>query len=676
MTWSMPVTALKGVGQARGAALASRGIDTLMDLLLLLPRGYRAMPPVYGDGKPLAPRTEASLFGVVRHRRRGKLRRSPGGFLDIRLRTPAGLEIPVLFFNQSYLHGAMEPGTGVAVAGRMDSKGAAFVAKAHARVSTEQDARNWASRLLPRWPPIPGVSAGVLARLMGAALDAAANLPDPMPGERRAALGLPSLSRALHGLHRPDDIEDARRGLERVAFDRMLARLLPLRTGSRPQQGAPRIPCPAEVMARIVDRLPFPLTADQKRVLAEILADMDRDRPMRRLLMGDVGTGKTAVAVAAALAAVAAKRQVLLLAPTEALAWQHHQVIESWLGGSRVRTALLTGRDAPSARRAASEGISAGRVHIACGTHALLSGPVRFPGLGLVIVDEQHKFGVMQRLRARLKGAEPHILGMSATPIPRSLCLALLRHLDQSVLRVRPENRQPAPAVALPGEEAFPQVRAAAARGERAYVVFPAISADSFPCVEREGRALFAAGGPLESISYRVLHGGIPPEERREALGDFIAGRASALLCTQIVEVGIDVPEATLMVVCAPDRFGLSTLHQLRGRVGRGSRPGRCLLLVDRSLPPAASSRLGILERETDGLRIAEEDLRLRGPGELAGVLQSGFEGGFDPGSDREWDLLALAEAELESGAGYDLGYYTALAGSLELLPALPADAV
>jgi ATP-dependent DNA helicase RecG len=394
---------------------------------------------------------------------------------------------------------------------------------------------------------------------------------------------------------------------------------------------------------------------------------------MRRLLLGDVGSGKTAVAAGALLAAVAAKTQGLLVAPTDALAGQHHATLSRWLGGSQVRLGLLSGR-VPASEAAATRGrIALGAVDLVVGTHAALAASVTFRRLGLVVFDEQHRFGVLQRLAGRNKAERPHVLSLSATPIPRSLCLALFGELEITRLAGRPAGTRTPRTRVTGAREGYDALRAAVGRGERGFVVFPSILGEASPGVEREGRGLAAAGGPLAGLPVGFLHGGMPVQEQVEVMDAFRTGSVAVLVSTVIVEVGVDVPEATVIVIEGAERFGLATLHQLRGRVGRGERPGLAFLVPSRQDPRAddpALERLRLLERELDGFRIAEADLALRGPGDWCGVRQHGFGGPLPVGARGDADLVEGVEAaarELSAGS-YDplaSSYFAALGRAL-----------
>jgi ATP-dependent DNA helicase RecG len=394
--------------------------------------------------------------------------------------------------------------------------------------------------------------------------------------------------------------------------------------------------------------LPFSLTGAQKRALREIGADLSSGRAMARLLQGDVGSGKTIVAGLALLLAAKNGVQGALMAPTEILAEQHAASLASWLESAGVRLGLLTGRARGRARNALLEALASGELDVLVGTHALIEAPVKFRRLGLVVVDEQHRFGVAHRARLFRKGDTPHVLVMTATPIPRSLAWAIYGELDVSVLDEKPPGRSKVVTRVREesGRERVYRFAAERARaGERVYVVVPAITeGPKEVAATRETADRIAAAAP--GVSIGMLHGRMPPEERSRVLSDFSAGRTAILVATTVVEVGVDVPEATFMVVENAEVFGLAQLHQLRGRVGRSARPSWCALIVGERAGEEARSRLAILEKTSDGFLIAEKDLEARGPGDLLGSRQSGL-----PAmrvADPVKDLPRLGEARRE----------------------------
>jgi ATP-dependent DNA helicase RecG len=448
----------------------------------------------------------------------------------------------------------------------------------------------------------------------------------------RAAGDPAALHRALRTVHFPPTrafpaaVSRARQLLAREELLLFLDRI-EARREARAAMDAPAWSWTPETARRLASLLPFPLTGSQKEAMREIGSDFRRGAPMARLLQGDVGSGKTAVAVLAALLAIENGAQAALMAPTEILAEQHADTIGEWLAGSRYRPALLTGRTTAAQRRELQAALREGRIDLLIGTHALIEGPVRFANLGLVVVDEQHRFGVEHRARLSRKAVRPHVLVLSATPIPRSLAWTLFGDLDTTRLTEKPAGRAPIRTFVReparrPAVLAFLGERLAA--GERAYVVVPAIdeSDRELAAVERTANEVRRA---VPAARVETLHGKHPADRRRSAMAAFASGAANVLVATTVIEVGIDVAEATVMIVENADRFGLSQLHQLRGRIGRGPRPSWCILFVSDDAGDDARGRLAILEKSSDGFRIAERDLELRGPGDLLGARQSGM---------------------------------------------------
>ena len=484
--------------------------------------------------------------------------------------------------------------------------------------------------------PVYGLTAGIAPKLMGKAVQAAVarapDLPEWLDPVHRERTGWPAWRAALELAHRPQEASDltpdatARR---RLAYDELLANQLAMalvRAQLRRRPGR-SLAGDGRLRARATATLPFRLTASQTTALAEIVADMAAPQPMLRLLQGDVGSGKTVVALLAMLNAVEAGAQAALLAPTEILARQHHATIEPLAAAAGVPLALLTGRDKGKARDALLAGLASGETRLAVGTHALVQEGVAFADLGLAVVDEQHRFGVHQRLGLAAKGRAADLLVMTATPIPRTLMLASYGDLDVSRLTEKPAGRKPIATRALPLErleEVVAAVGRAVARGDRVYWVCPLVE-------ESELIDLAAAGERQAALAARfgdrvgLIHGRLKAAERDRAMQDFAEGRLDILVATTVIEVGIDVAAATVMVIEQAERFGLAQLHQLRGRIGRGSRPSTCLLLYQAPLGSTAKARLEVLRDTEDGFRIAEEDLRLRGGGELLGTRQSGL---------------------------------------------------
>jgi ATP-dependent DNA helicase RecG len=490
-------------------------------------------------------------------------------------------------------------------------------------------------RLVPVYALTEGLSTERLRRAIAELLPHLERWNDePLAPELCRQLGLPGRGQALGTLHQPPDRGALRLARRRLVFDEFL--LLQLALARRRlqwrAQTAPAVDPNAAgegaLLARFRQLLPFALTDAQERVLAEIQADMARPQPMARLVQGDVGSGKTVVALAALLGAIEAGCQGALLAPTEVLAEQHARNFGHWLPQLHISCALLTGATPQRRRRPLLQDLANGQLQLLVGTHALLEDPVHFQRLGLVVVDEQHRFGVQQRNRLLAKGLQPHLLTMTATPIPRTLALSLHGDLDLSQIDALPPGRTPIRTLLMRAsqrDQAWELIRQEVAKGQRAYVVLPLVEEseklDLRSAVE-EHRLL--AGEVFADLAVGLLHGRLSGEEKQQAIQAFANGETQVLVSTTVVEVGVDVPEASVMVIDHAERFGLAQLHQLRGRVGRGAAASHCVL-IQSSEAATARQRLEVLVRSNDGFEIADMDLRLRGPGQVLGTRQSGL---------------------------------------------------
>ncbi len=538
-------------------------------------------------------------------------------------------------------------------------------------------------RVVPIYRKLPGLTPRARRTVVFHLIrDFADHLPERMPPSKREGPKLPALSESLQEAHFPGSsggpadaspwTERTSPYLHRLVYEEFLEFQVGLqrRRRARAADPAPVLAADDAIRARLKALLPFALTGAQKRVIREIGEDFRRGRPMRRLLQGDVGSGKTIVAVLSAVLAAACGYQTALMAPTEILAEQHAATIFRLLAQSGLVPALLTGRVKGKARVALLDQLAGGRVNLLIGTHALLEDPVAFLRLGLVVIDEQHRFGVAQRTalaaKAVTSGRKPHLLVMSATPIPRSLALTLYGDLDVSTLDEKPPGRTPVATRILPESErgvVFREIEAEIRAGGQAYVVVPLIEeSDKIEAraVEKHVEEIRRA---LRGRRVGVVHGRIPPDERERTMGEFAAGRLDVLAATTVIEVGVDVPNASYMLIENAERFGLAQLHQLRGRVGRGRRASRCVLLFGPGISPESRERLAVLERTDDGFVVAEEDLKRRGPGDALGTRQSGiplFRVG-DLIRDLKWMKLARDEASRMLADGTDAPFRNAL---------------
>jgi ATP-dependent DNA helicase RecG len=508
---------------------------------------------------------------------------------------------------------------------------------AHPRYRIVQEGEPLPQTLTPIYPTTAGVAQGLLRARVLEELERA-TLEDTLPGSLTKAYGLKGFEDSVRLLHRPPPgiklaslADRSHEAWQRVKFDELLAQQLSMRFAYQKRNTRRAHPLPARgaLLRHFVQKLPFKLTAAQSRVVKEVLADLVAPKPMQRLLQGDVGSGKTIVAAIACLAAVDAAHQAAVMAPTEILSEQHWRKFSDWLAPLGVRIAWLHGGLKKKQKSAVLNSVSRGEAQIIIGTHALVQEGVEFASLALAVVDEQHRFGVGQRLSLRRKAAEawPHQLMMSATPIPRTLSMTYYADLDVSVIDELPPGRRPV-ATRLYTDtrrsEVLARIRDACAEGQQAYWVCPVIeeskegdlqtALDTFETLKKE----------LKGLRVGLLHGRVPAAEKAAVMNAFQTGDVQLLVCTTVIEVGVDVANASLMVIESAERFGLAQLHQLRGRVGRGSRDSVCILLYGSALSPTARERLKVIYESTDGFEIARRDLELRGPGEYLGERQSG----------------------------------------------------
>ncbi|MBI3997821.1 MAG: ATP-dependent DNA helicase RecG [Armatimonadetes bacterium] len=627
-----PVQYLRGVGPSRAALLARLGIETVRDLLWHLPRRHedrRNPTPLAAlrEGMEQAAMARIERVQLVRTRRGMPLVRA--GVVDA-----TGVAYAV-WFNQPYLAQTLTRGQQVSLYGRVERAGRALQFVAPEVEVLDDSEEPWhTGRLVPIYPTTEGLPQRSLRVLIRDALDlGAAAVPEILPEEVRSRHGLPALREALWAVHFPDQEADQVAARRRLAFEELLV----LRLGMLQQRraldatprGAPYGPF-GERVRRFLSSLPFDLTRAQRRVIAEITRDMQRPVPTNRLLQGDVGSGKTVVAAAALVACVEGDFQGALMAPTEILAEQHLLTLQRLLAPQGIPVHLLVGSADPAARAAALEALRSGAPVVVVGTHALLQERVVFNRLGLVIVDEQHRFGVMQRARLREKGSGPDVLVMTATPIPRTLTLTVYGDLDVSVLDEMPPGREPVATHVRPSSaraRVYTYVHEQVSAGRQAFVVCPLIEeSDVLQARSAVELARELAAGPLAGIRLEVVHGRLPASQRAAIMDAFRAGQIDVLVATTVIEVGVDVPNASLMVIENADRYGLAQLHQLRGRIGRGTVRSQCILIADPATDEGRG-RLEIMAATTDGFRIAQEDLALRGPGEVLGVRQHGVAG-------------------------------------------------
>ncbi|MDM7952097.1 MAG: ATP-dependent DNA helicase RecG [Cyanobium sp. CZS 25K] len=641
-----PLSEVAGIGPKTATRLAALGLLVVRDLVHHYPRDYLDYAHLVRIAA-LEPGRTATIVATVRRCHAFGSPRNPNlAILELHLQDVTGrLRVSRFFAGRRFsspgwlkAQQRLYPvGATVAVSGLVKESpyGPCFadpllevLEAPGAPVRSEQ-----IGRFVPVYALTEGLSGESLARAIAAVLPSASRWPDPLPELLRRERDLPRRGEALQGIHRPADRQELQRCRRRLVFDEFL--LLQLALGQRREllRRQPALPLVLptggeDLVGRFLHLLPFPLTGAQSRVLAEIRSDMARPQPMARLVQGDVGSGKTVVALAALLGAIEAGCQGALMAPTEVLAAQHFHKLAGWLPQLNVSIELLTGSTPARRRRQLLQDLANGQVKLLVGTHALLEDPVQFERLGLVVVDEQHRFGVRQRNRLLAKGLQPHLLTMTATPIPRTLALSIHGDLDISQIDELPPGRTPIRTRLLRGSErpsAWELVRQEVARGQRAYVVLPLVEESE----KLDLRSAVEVHRHLDEeefpgLTVGLLHGRMTGEEKQRAISAFQEGRSQVLVSTTVVEVGVDVPEASVMVIEHAERFGLAQLHQLRGRVGRGAAASHCLLLHEGD-NAMARQRLELLARSSDGFEIAEMDLRLRGPGQVLGTRQSGL---------------------------------------------------
>jgi len=621
---------LPGVGPQRALAFERLGIVTLEHLVRHYPRTWLDASR-FVKVKDLKPGELLTVVGKVQH---ASVLRTRGGRSDFALTVTDGSgTLPCYFFGQSWLARSLTPGTPIVVSGEVGGLERQMSNPMFEVVEGDLESLLHAGRLVPVHALTRGLSSRGVRQAIARALEAIADrVPDPVPAEVARERSLAPLADALRDIHFPASAAALEAARRRLAFEELwlLQMVMALRRRSLGEGGHSLALKGGALAGRVRASLPFTLTASQEVALAEIDADLARVRPMHRLLVGDVGSGKTVVALLAACTAIEAGQQAALLAPTEILARQHGASIARLADPAGVPVAVLTGASTAAERRALQARLAAKEPLLVVGTHALLEEKLQFPSLALAIVDEQHRFGVRQRAALAGKGFLPHVLVLSATPIPRTLQLAWFGDLELSVMRDRPPGRGRL-VTRVTGEEKFPQVVEFMARelreGRQAFVVVPAIEEGSradLRAVETEIERL-RAQPLLAGFEISSLHGKMKPDEKQQVMDGFRAGTLSVLVATTVVEVGVDVPNATLMVVENAERFGLTQLHQLRGRVGRGEHRSVCVLVAGALAGERARTRLTEMSRTDDGFELAEADLRLRGPGELWGTRQAGL---------------------------------------------------
>ena len=663
-----PLTSLRGVGEKSAAAAAKLGIETLADLIDNVPHSY-------GDRAEISSIAElrigerATVLAEVREAKVRPTRRRNLRIVEAKVADASG-PMTVTWFNQAWLAERLRPGTRLLLSGRLDRRGfrpeaqeilAAGNRSGDGGVDPIRDRPGpprglHTTGIVPVHPSGAGLHLQRLREWTWEALGFAADTIEPLPAAIRRRRELAGAADARVAVHFPRDDRDIAESRRRLAYEELLlhqAALLSRRGERRAELAAEPLGAPGEIVAGWLSGLPFEPTGDQRAAFTEIEADLSRAVPMQRLLMGEVGSGKTICALYAMLRAVESGGQAALMAPTETLAEQHFATLEALLADAAIPIALLTGSSKAASRRRTLEALASGELPLVVGTHALIEPAVEFARLRVVVIDEQHRFGVSQRVLLDGKGAAgaaPHVLHMTATPIPRTLSLTAYGDLDTTTLRQLPAGRRPIKTWHV-GEEkregAYRFIRERLGEGRQAFVVCPLVSTsekEQAKAATVEAERL--AAGELREFEVEVLHGQMAAAAKSAAMARFVSGDADVLVATSVIEVGIDVANATVMLIEDAERYGLSQLHQLRGRIGRGEHESHCILFADPGSEQAAE-RLRAIVANDDGFELAEVDLRLRGEGEVLGTRQSGLPRFSVARLPEDVALLDLARADL-----------------------------
>ena len=649
---SDPITILKGVGPSRAKQFAALNIFTLEDLICHFPRAYEDRTRLINICD-LEPDRSACFKATVMNTPRTAHIRKGLDLTKVQVADTTG-RLNLTFFNQKFVADQLHYGEEYIFYGALSGDYAGYSMASPSFESPDAPAVT-TRRVLPVYPLTAGISNTVMLKTVRQALAICDPPREVLPPEIRREYDILPAERAYTAIHEPASMEEAEQAKKRLIFEEFFVFSAGLSL-MRAARNMKKTPAYEKLdLSEFYQALPFQLTGAQNRAIQEILRDFSKGAPMNRLVQGDVGSGKTMVAAAAAFCAARNGRQTALMAPTEILAEQHLESLQKLFAPLGIRAALLTGSMTQKEKKLVREQIAAGQVDVAIGTHALITDSTVFSNLGLVIADEQHRFGVAQRSKLSEKGEDPHLLVMSATPIPRTLALLMYGDLEVSILDERPPGREDVDTF-LVGESYRPRINAfirkQVAEGHQCFVVCPAVE-------ENEDLGVKAATVWADTLQKTVfpdlrislLHGQMKGAEKEAAMGDFAAGKADVLVATTVIEVGVDVPNATLMVIEDADRFGLSQLHQLRGRVGRGSAKSYCIMTTHNRNPDTVQ-RLKALCKTADGFKIAEEDLRLRGPGDFFGSRQSGLPA-FRV-ADLSMDLATLKKAQEASARWID----------------------
>ncbi|MCP4376325.1 MAG: ATP-dependent DNA helicase RecG [bacterium] len=645
------VSGIKGVGPSWAQKLSELGIETVEDLLLHFPFRFDLRKQAQPIASLKLDGTAATVAGEVTVTKDNSYGRRP--FFQATIGDDTGA-VGIKWFGGSYLRDKIKEGVHIAVSGKPSvyRQQVQFVNPQFQIIYDPEGTNLDRDELMPVYP----AGKKLTSRMIGSVIKRVLGETDKLinrwfDAEYLEKRGMMSRPAAVAAMHKPEEKDHWAQGRRRIAYDECLimqlgVALMRMRQISRPAHALAN----SELIdQRIRARFPFALTDAQNHAITEITADIARDRPMNRLLQGDVGSGKTVVALYAALLAIARGKQAAIMAPTEILATQHYNKVRDYLAGSRVRIALLVGKQKPAERKEILEALASGEIDLVVGTHALISDGVNFSDLALVVVDEQHRFGVTQRTTIRGKGFAPHYLVMTATPIPRTLAMTVFGDLDVSVIDALPPGRGKTETLCVPHkamDKVLDRVREELDAGRQAYFIYPLVNpSPELELTAAEDAYRDLSDGELKNYKIALIHGQMKPADKNAAMDAFRSGDVQALVASVVVEVGLDVPSASVMVITHAERFGLAQLHQLRGRVGRGGDNAICILVASPKTDDA-KKRLKVLVDTSDGFKVAEEDLRIRGPGEIFGTRQHGLPELKVANLIEDFELLRLARRD------------------------------
>ena len=656
-----PVAYVRNVGPQRAELLARLGIHTARDLLFCFPRDYQDLSDLRTIGELNTDKVQ-TVRGRVEEVD-GYTTREGRSMVGVLINNQ-GEFLRAMWFGQPFMREKFKTGQQVQFSATPRLRGGRWE-MAHPRVTwLDDEEQEPETKLLAVYSLTEGLTQYHMRRMVAAAVEDYGHVPEEVFSESllREFRLLP-LAEALPAIHAPRDAEQLAQARRRFVFQELFVLQLAISARRYQQQvgfRAPELPGTAQIDARIKRLFPFELTTDQQTAIDEIAADMALDRPMNRLLQGDVGSGKTAVAVYAMLLCVAHGYQAALMAPTEILARQHARTLQSLLEASRVRHRLLVGGLPEAERHQSLADLADGTIDLVIGTHAIVQDAVEFSKLGLVVIDEQHKFGVRQRAALRRGDMAPHYLVMTATPIPRTVSMTLFGDLDVSVLREMPPGRQPVSTYLVEPDQRqrwWDFVRNKLREGRQAYVVVPLVEESEHVLAVSVSHAYERlTNGVLSEFRVGLVHGRMTPAEKEQAMTNFRDQKTQVLVSTTVIEVGVDVPNASVMVIASPERFGLAQLHQIRGRVGRGSHPGYCGVMLTVDMAEAVRERLAAFAGTTDGFELAELDFQMRGPGDLFGTQQHGLPPLRIADLQRDREVLEEARAEAQRLYALDPG--------------------